>query len=133
MPDNWYASRARVMTGLIESVSLYGSVCLSVGGLASLASHAVGANPLLWFTAGFSLPIGPLYLYLASDRVLERRLIRWKPWKEQGLIGAGQYEQLRRDALAWYQARHRFGPTTRSEPTEPTSDSPPLPHRPSPA
>jgi hypothetical protein len=100
MPENWYTSRARVLSGLIESIFLYADVCLSFGGLSVLVSHAFGANPILWFTAGFSIPIGPLYIWLSSDRVLESRLARWKRWKEEGLIGVGQYEQLRRDALA---------------------------------
>src|SRR4051812_38321141 len=135
--ENWYASRGRVMAGLVESVSLYGAVCLSFGGLAVLASYALNANPMVWFPAGFSLPIGPMYLYLASDRVLEKRLARWKRWKEDGLIGVGQYEQLRRDALAWYQARHRFGRLPSVEVSEPAlglPSSPPAdPAAPSPA
>ena len=123
MPENWIAARARVMTGLIESISLYGGVCLSCGGLAVLASHAFHANPLLWFTAAFALPIGPLYYYLSSGRVMEARLARWKRWKDEGLIGVGQYEQLRKDALAWYTARH----FPLRSPSAQTPGSPPRP------
>src|SRR3954469_18819476 len=125
----WFARRAHVMAGLVESIGLYAAVCLSCGGLAVLASHVTHANPMVWFSAGFALPIGPLYLYFASDRVLEKRLVRWKRWKEEGLIGAGQYEQLRRDALAWSQAPHRFGRFPSIEVSEPTPDPP----RPQPA
>jgi len=123
--SGWFASRARVMAGLVESIGMYAGVCLSCGGLAVLASNAAHANAMVWFPAGFALPIGPLYLYFASDRVLEKRFVRWKRWKEEGLIGVGQYEQLRRDALAWYQARHRFGQFPPIEVSEPTP-APPL-------
>jgi hypothetical protein len=124
MPENWFASRARVLAGLVESVGLYGAVCLSCGGLAVLACQVTGANPAVWFSAGFALPIGPMYLYLASDRVLEKRLIRWKRWRDEDLIGVGQYEQLRRDALAWYKARHRFGRLPSTEAIEGTTPPP---------
>lgn len=50
MPDNWLASRGRVLAGLVEAVSLYGAACLSCGGLAVFASHA--ANALVWFSGG---------------------------------------------------------------------------------
>lgn len=98
---------------------MYGAACLSCGSLAVFASQAAHASSVVWFSAGFMLPIGPLYLYLASDRVLEKRLTRWKHWCESGLIGVGQYEQLRRDALAWYQSRHRFAVLPASEGAEP--------------
>lgn len=119
------------MAGLVESVSVYGAVCLSTGGLAMLSSHAMNASPSLWFCAGFVLPIGPMYLYLTSDRVMERRLGRWKRWKSEKLIELKQYEQLRSDALAWYQARHRFGaPPAHSEEEPETVTSPPLTQEP---
>jgi hypothetical protein len=123
MPETWpewFGSRIRVMAGLVESIGLYGAVCLSSGGVAVFASHAMKASSTVWFAAGFALPIGPLYLYLASDQVLEKRLARWKRWKENGLIGVGQYEQLRRDALAWYKARHRFARLPSGDAPEPT-------------
>lgn len=133
MPENWYTSRARVLSGLIESISLYAGVCLSFGGLSVLISHVFHANPLLWFSAGFSIPIGPLYIWLSSDRVLESRLVRWKRWKEGGLIGVGQYETLRRDALAWYAARHRFGrfPPVEAARSPSPAQAPPFPRHPS--
>ena len=96
------------MAGIIESVSLYGGVCLTSGGIAFLISQIYEFNPIAWFPAGFSLPIGPLYLYLSSDHVLEKRLARWKKWRESGLIAAREYEELRKNATTWYMIRHGF-------------------------
>ena len=121
-----------MLAGLVESMSLYAAVCLSCAGVAVLAGHAFHANPAVWFPAGFALPIGPLYYYLASDRVLDKRLARWKRWKDEGLIGVGQYEQLRRDALAWYEARHGLGRPPRIEEQHRPANPPALPEAPAP-
>jgi hypothetical protein len=81
MPENppgWFATLARAMIGQVERVGLNSAVCLSCGGLATLAglsSRAPHVDLMIWFSAGFALPIGPLYLFSVSDRVLERRLI----------------------------------------------------------
>jgi hypothetical protein len=133
MPETlpgWLPSRFRVMAGQVESIGMYGAACVSCGGLAALLSYAAHASPMVWFSAGFALPIGPMYLHFASDRIMEKRLARWKRWKEDGLIGIGQHDQLRRDALAWYKARHGFGRLEPIEPGEPVSAPPPVPIEP---
>ncbi len=39
---------------------------------------------------------------------MRRTLSRLQAWKTAGLIQAKEYDELRRDALAWFRAR-RFG------------------------
>jgi hypothetical protein len=120
------SSKILKMVGLIETISIYGSVCLSSGGLAVLIGNALHLDYMIWFPAGFALPIGPLYLYFTSDRVMEARLERWKRWKENDLIEVREYEQLRRDALIWFKYQHGFShPLPPADAFEPTSKSSP--------
>jgi hypothetical protein len=60
------------------------------------------------FTLGFFAAVGPVYLTYASGWGMRRTLEQLQAWNAVGLIQAEEYDELRREALAWFQAR-RFG------------------------
>ena len=63
------------------------------------AGTLLGYSPYGWFTFGFLLPFGPLYVYFTSGYAMERRLKALKRWTDDGLIQAKESGDVRRRLL----------------------------------
>lgn len=118
---NWAAEWIAITT----STSRYAAVGLSFGGVAGLIAHFMQAQSWTWFLLGICIPVGPLYLYFSSSRAMRGELQTLQTWKEQHIITAKEYAELRSRAILWYGDR-RFGvePPLPGIPGEPTGQDP---------
>ena len=84
--------------------SVYASVGVSVGGLTAIVMSLLDSKLNAWacFGFGFFLPIGPLYPVFSSVRVVRWRLEQYRKLKDDSLITADQYKELRKTVMDWY-------------------------------
>ncbi len=60
---------------------------------------------MAWLLYGSLIPPGPTYLLCASDWMRRRSLRELIRLRDEGVINARQFESMRREVLAWHQAR----------------------------
>lgn len=116
MPDvgmpGWF--RAWVATTL--STTVYGAVGVTFGALLWLAAPRLGYDPWQCFFVGSCIPPGLMAWYNSSDFATERRLIRLRRWRDQGLISESEYPQDRERARLWRNERLFGKPAGRANP-----------------
>lgn len=93
--------------GLFASTTIQGAVCLTVGGaltyLGTLLFHPpIYQVPFLFF-AGMTIPLWPLRVYFAPERVLERRFNRWDRWAKKGIITKNECKKWKATLRLWYE------------------------------
>jgi len=91
----------RTLPGLVGSLSVYAAVCVSSGALAGLVAYVLERDPHLPFFLCALLPIGPLYVYFSSGRVVSRRLELLREWKNRNLITEEQHQRMVEALLQW--------------------------------
>jgi hypothetical protein len=102
-------SLVKALSALACNVTMYAAPCLSAGSVVAVFHRRLELDLLTAFTLGFFSFVGPVYLTYASGWGMRRTLVQLQSWRAAGLIQAREYDDLRREALAWFRAR-RFGP-----------------------
>ena len=102
------AALGKTLSGLAANLTMYAGPCFSAGSFTAVFYRLLQLDLSTAFTLGFLAALGPVYLTYASGWGMRRTLVQLQAWKAAGLIQSKEYDELRRDALAWFRAR-RFG------------------------
>ena len=90
---------------LFATTSIQGAVSLTVGGIAATIALAAGETIYrapAYFVAAMALPLWPLRIYFAPQRIFERKAKELNQFRNKGLITKAQRAEAMRELYAWY-------------------------------
>lgn len=89
---------------LFASTSIQGAVCITVGGIVALIALAAGASEVrvpMWFMGGTTLPLWPLKLYYAPERIFVRRASKLDWLHRKGLLTKTRCAAEKKEVKEW--------------------------------